>query len=287
MTSAEAHALESRTSNRIAAIAAGLALCVAYWETLIGVVVSWSSSNEMSHGYFVVPLAMALLWDKRKQWLPLPVRSGRFALAALGASLVLHYVASAIQNQFLCAFALALTITFGLAYLYGWRKLRAMSAPLSLLLFAIQPPVLLYEWLTLPLQRFASASGEIVLDTLGYTVLRQGNVLHLSGFTLSVADACSGLASLYSMLFLSSCCIVLSGRRPRFTAAMLLAAVVASLVTNAVRIVVTAILGLQNHEWTQGKVHESVGLVTFVFGALLVLAAFSWLYRQEARQIGH
>lgn len=287
MTSAEVTALESRASNRIAAIAVGLALCVAYWETLVGVVLSWSNSNEMSHGYFVVPLALALLWDKRAQWSQLPARHGRFALVALGTSLVLHYLASAIQNQFLCASAFALTTTFALAYMYGWRRLRAMSAPLSLLLFAIQPPFLLYEWLTLPLQRFASASGEIILDALGYTVLRQGNVLHLSGFTLSVADACSGLASLYSMLFLSFCCIVLVGWRPWFASWMILAAVAASLITNAARIVATAMLGIQNHDWTQGKVHESVGLVTFVFGALLVLAAFSWLYRREARAIGH
>jgi exosortase len=257
-----------------------LMLCV-YFRTLLGVIDSWSGSPEMSHGYLVPIIVCAGLWAHRSAWAGAVRSRAWFGLWLVLLAFVLHFFATAIQNQFFSAFSFLVTIAGMLLYLEGVSKTVSIAGPLALLVFAVQPPVLLYESMTMPLQTFASISGEWILDLLGYSVLRQGNVLILPGFTLSVADACSGLASLYSMLFLSMACIVFLSWRARFVVGMLVIALVSSLFTNTLRIALTAILGTQNHAWTQGDVHDATGLATFVVGSILVLLACAVLYKRE------
>lgn len=255
---------------------------VSFSSTLAGIYDSWNSSTEMSHGLLVVPLVLALIYLRREDLRRETFETDRLGLLGGLCALVLHPLSIAVQNQFLGSLSLFLFILSLLMALWGRRILVVLAGPLLLLAFAIQPPVILYESLTVPLQYFASASGELILELLGFTVLRQGNILQLPGFTLSVADACSGLASLYSMTFLSAACVVYAGFSRSLALHMAVAAFVVSLVANTGRIILTAILGTYRQDWTQGQVHESVGMATFLIGAAFLIAWFLYVQRRKA-----
>ena len=59
----------------------------------------------------------------------------------------------------------------------------------------VAPPTFIFERLTLSLQLLASRLGEACLEALGYSVLREGNILEMVGIKLSVEEACSGIRS--------------------------------------------------------------------------------------------
>src|SRR5207247_7196048 len=69
-------------------------LCVsvgvwAYWPTIFELVTMWNREPDYSHGYLVVPLALAFLWMRRNSYPGLQSSSPLLGLALLGASLAL------------------------------------------------------------------------------------------------------------------------------------------------------------------------------------------------------
>jgi exosortase len=63
-------------------------------------------------------------------------------------------------------------------------------------------PVLIFNQIAFPLQLLASRVGETTIAAAGIPVLREGNVLELPSTTLAVAEACSGIRSLISLITL-------------------------------------------------------------------------------------
>ena len=97
---------------------------------------------------------------------------------------------------------LASSLVGCIAALFGWRMVRELVYPLCTLILMVAPPTFIFEKLTLSLQLLASRLGESVLEALGFSVLRQGNVLEMVGIKLSVEEACSGIRSLLAIIFM-------------------------------------------------------------------------------------
>ena len=64
-------------------------------------------------------------------------------------------------------------------------------------------PALIFNQIAFPLQLIASRLGESAIAAAGIPVVREGNVLELSNITLNVAEACSGIRSLISLITLA------------------------------------------------------------------------------------
>jgi exosortase len=125
----------------------------------------------------------------------------------------------------------------------GVRALRILAFPLLLLLFLFPIPALIYARVTLPLQIFASASAETVLNWMGVPVLRDGNILELPHQRLSVVEACSGIRSLLSLGFLSLTYAYFFDRRVATRWVLLLATVPIAITANAARITLMGVAG--------------------------------------------
>ena len=87
-------------------------------------------------------------------------------------------------------------------FLYGWEHLRVVWFPLAFLLLMIPIPAIIFNQIAFPLQLLASRFGETVLRLSDIPVLREGNVIMLANTQLEVAEACSGIRSLISLLTL-------------------------------------------------------------------------------------
>jgi exosortase len=158
---------------------------------------------------------------------------------------------------------------------WGRRGIRRLAFPLAFLLFMVPlPEVWVYPVVT-RLQTFASACAVAILHALDVPVVRDGNVMQLpGGASLFVAEACSGITSLLSLIPVG----VLLARftqEGRWQRVLLVASVVpAALFGNMIRVIATVIAaqayGAQRA--TSGPIHESAGLLTSAFAVLLVVA---------------
>lgn len=254
-----------------------------YGATLRKLVGDWYHDPNYSHG-FLIPLVSAwFLWQRRRD---LPAPAGRASPAGLAILLlgVAAFVAGHLSGEyFTMRLSMVVVLAGTVAFAAGPAFLWAVALPVGYLLFMVPLPYLLYDSVAFPLKMLVSRLSVGSLQALGYTVLREGNVITFPEMTLEVADACSGIRSLISLLALATAAGAVALRGwPRRVALVLLAVPVAVAV-NAVRVVGTGMLasryGLQVAE---GFYHEFAGLAIFG-GALLLLAVAAWALARVGR----
>jgi exosortase len=277
----------------VAAVAA--AVVWLYADTLSSLVRQWASDDDYSHGFFVVPLAVYFLWERRAAFARVPCRPSIGGLWLIVISLAVFAAGRLGAELFLTRASLVGVIAGIVWFLAGRERLRVAAFPIAFLLLMIPLPAIVFNQITLPLQTLAARVGETVIATAGVPVLRDGNVLQVPGRTLEVAEACSGIRSLISLFTIAIVLGCLANERRRAVrAALVLAAVPIAVAANAARVAGT---GLACYWLTpaaaEGFFHTFSGWLMFAaaFGGLviaqrLIAAVAAWPSRAvAARQV--
>ncbi len=251
----------------------GVFLILAYFPVILGLVKHWNIDDDMGHAFFVPLVAAYVAWDNRSALSNLKAQPSAVGLVLILWGIVQLYIGSLGAEFFLQRSALLISLVGVVLATGGWQLLRALAFPLSLLIFMIPIPAVIYNRITFPLQLFASSVAENVLLLIGIPVLRDGNILELASQKLSVVEACSGIRSLLSLTFLSLVYAYFFDKRPRMRLYMLLATIPIAIIANAGRVTATGILSEINPELARGVFHEMEGWVVFLIaGVLLALA---------------
>src|SRR5207244_1888849 len=126
-------------------------------------------------------------------------------------------------------------------FLFGWAHLRALAFPLAFLLLMIPLPAIIFNQIAFPLQLLASRAGEYAISAADIPVLREGNVLVLANTSLEVAEACSGIRSLISLLTLGIVYGYFTDRRTIVRVVLAASTIPIAIVTNGGRVAGTGI----------------------------------------------
>jgi exosortase len=145
----------------------------------------------------------------------------------------------------------------------------------------IAPPDFVFQALTLRLQLLASRLGSDALEALGYSVLREGNIIEMVGIKLSVEEACSGIRSLVAILFMCVLYNYFFVEKKSMRIWILACAIPIAILGNAIRIVATGIAGQYNHAWVSGATHEAFGYVSVLVAALGCIGVHMVLLRVD------
>jgi exosortase len=182
---------------------------------------------------------------------------------------------------FLSRVAMIGTLVGGILFVLGWNHLKVLLFPLAILLLMIPIPTIIFNQIVFPLQLLASRVGETTLSAAGIPVLREGNVIVLSNTTLEVAEACSGIRSLVSLLTLGIVYGYFIDTRTGVRAAIALSAIPVAIIANGFRVAGT---GLAAHYYgpgaAQGFFHTFSGWLVFVVAFVLlfgVVRVLQWL----------
>jgi exosortase len=269
----------------IAAALVGAALAVAYARLAGGLVRQWGSDDNYSHGFIVLPLAVWFAWQRRAALRALPLRPSVFGLAVVAAGLAMLMVGVLGAELFLSRLSFVVVVAGTIVFLLGARHLRVLALPLAFLLLMIPLPAIVFNNIAFPLQLLASRAGALALDWGGVPVLREGNMLILASTRLEVAEACSGIRSLVSLLTLAVVLGQLSLTR-RWTRVLLaLAAAPVAIVANASRVAGT---GFAAHFWSpeaaDGFFHAFSGWMVFgvAFAALMTVQRLALHFESPA-----
>jgi exosortase len=200
-------------------------------------------------------------------------------LVMLGA-IGLLLVGSLGAELFLSRISLLVLLTGMILFLTGWKMLRAVSFPLAFLIFAIPIPVILYNQITFPLQLIASRFATFWLEAVRVPVLRDGNVLILSNYSLEVVEACSGIRSLMSLIALAVAYGYFAEPRRWVRYLLVLLMIPSAIVSNAIRIMGAGVLAHQfGPGAAEGFLHTFSGWVIFLI-ALTLMFVCHWILRQ-------
>ncbi len=246
----------------------GALLLVAFWPILTGIYGSWFDERAyMEHGILVIPAAAYMAWSKKDKLKLIPRQPSAWGVAVLLWGALQAIFGLAAQWVWITRMSFLVSLVGAIVTVFGWRMVRELVYPLCTLVLMITPPTFLFSRLTLSLQLLASQLGEKSLEALGYSVLREGNILELVGIKLSVEEACSGIRSLVAIFFM---CVLynfffVQGRTMRTI--ILVMAVPIAILGNAVRILATGIASQYNAALVRGEAHEAFGYVSVAAAA--------------------
>jgi len=257
-------------------LALAAALAFLYVPTYIGLAQGLWRDDEYAHGPLVLAIFAWLVWRERSA---LGVEAGKPSivpgalLAAIGLAL---YALGRSQSIALFETASHVPLFAGLALLAGgWRTLRRLAFAIAFLFFAIPLPGFILAAATGPLKELVSATVLALLQALGYPASRDGVVIALGGQQLLVADACSGLSSIFALTALTALYAHLTGGLMRKRAALLLGAVLpVAILANVLRVLVLCLVAFHLGEpAAEGVLHGVAGMLIFA-GALGLLLGF-------------
>ncbi|HET9580625.1 MAG TPA: exosortase B [Usitatibacter sp.] len=257
-------------------VLAGLA-CL-YVPTYLDLARTLWRDDAYAHGPIVLAVFAWLVWRARDFLLTAPLAPAPVAGSLLFAAGLLLYLLGRTQSLPVFEVASHLPVLMGaLLLLVGPHAVRRLAFPLVFLAFLVPLPGFVMDAVTVPLKDLVSVSVEWLLNALGYPVVRSGVVLELGDHQMLVADACSGLNSIFSLFALALLYThVTRPRRPARTALLLAGIVPIAIAANVIRV---AALVLVNHYWgedaAQGFMHGFAGMVVFV-SALILLMAYDW-----------
>jgi exosortase len=164
--------------------------------------------------------------------------------------------------------------------LHGFGHLRILLFPVLFLLLMIPLPAIVFNQLAFPLQLFASRVGTGLIEVCAVPVLREGNVIVLANTSLEVAQACSGIRSLISLLTLGIAYGYFADPRPWMRVAIALSTIPIAVAANAARIAGTGVLAhYYGDAAAQGFFHTFSGWLVFAVAFLLLSVVVTGLAR--------
>lgn len=253
-----------------------LAGLVALYSSVVpGMVRDWGTDENYSHGYLIPVIAAYLLWTRHRAIGAAAehAQGVGWGLAVCVGSLALLVMGRAGAELFLQRSSMVFFLLGAVLWLYGWRLLRLTWGPLAFLLFMVPLPYILYDAVAFPLKLFAARVATQTLYWLHIPVFREGNIIQLASQTLEVADACSGIRSLISLIALGVVYAWLSEQVRWKQVVIVLSTVPIAIAANAFRVAGTGILAHHvGPEVAQGFFHTFSGWLVFVVAFLLLFA---------------
>jgi exosortase len=247
------------------------ALAVLYYPILRGLVDDWINLPDDSLGFLAPLISAHLIWKQSAKLERLPLSPGNMGILLVILGLFLLILGNLAAEHFTARISLIFVLAGMTWYLLGLPHLRPVFLAIAYLVFMIPLPSILFDNITFPLQLLASKLAVGSLQLLGIPVLREGNVIHLAGNSLEVAEACSGLKSLSSLLALGIIFAYFSQRLFWKRALLVLACVPIAVIVNALRVSVTgALTHYHGMAAASGFFHSFTGYVLF-------MAAFSMM----------
>lgn len=243
-----------------------LVLVAAYLPTLRDLVSDWATDANYSHGFVVPIFAAYLFWTSCRQSSAEPTARSGIGLAVLGLGLLLLVAGTAAAEYFTARFSFVVSLLGLTWYLFGGRLIRRTWFAFFFLCFMIPIPYVLYYALAFPLQLAATKITVVVLNFIGMGVVQQGNIIHIEGgYSLEVAEACSGMRSLVALLALGAIYAYWTQRRTIAQVLLFVSAVPIAVIANVIRVLITSLLAVVlTDQVTEEPLHTMLGLSVFV-----------------------
>ena len=155
----------------------------------------------------------------------------------------------------------------------GWPALRAFWFPIVFVAFMVPLPGFFVDALTGPLKQHVSVIAEQILYAAGYPIARNGVMLTIGQYQLLVADACSGLNSMFSLSALGVLFMYVTARTSVLHNAIILASILPiAFAANIVRVVVLILITYHFGDAAgQGFLHGFAGIVLLLVALIVFI----------------
>ncbi|GAB5467607.1 MAG: hypothetical protein Kilf2KO_06370 [Rhodospirillales bacterium] len=262
------------------AILAGVAV---FWAGSESLLQAWSLP-EYSHGPLIPVLSLYLFLRQLKT---VPPAEGRITdrwpgVAVIAAALFLGFLGNLARVPDIVTYAMIVWV-FGILLVgFGWSRGKEFWPAVVHLVFMLPLPAIIYWQVSINLQFISSELGVWFIRLMNIPVFLEGNIIDLGVFKLHVAEACSGLRYLFSVMSFSYVFSVLYQGPMWHKAVLLLSAAPITIVMNSVRIGIIGIV-VDNYgiSYAEGFLHMFEGWAVFI-ACILILFGLARIMQRLA-----
>lgn len=264
-------------------------LLALYVPTFYGAATTFWQDDEHAHAPIILAVILWLVWQKRAALAAPDRRLPAFGFALLVCGLLLYVLGRSQEISFLEISSLTPVAAGVLLAMRGPRALRAFWFPLCFVAFMLPLPGFFVDALTGPLKQHISEIVEQVLYTAGYPIARTGVMLTIGQYQMLVADACSGLNTMFSLSALGLLFMYLTARASVLHNLIMLAGILPiAFVANIIRVLILMLVTYHfGDEAGQGYLHGAAGIVLLMsaLSVLLMLdALLAWIFKPRNRK---
>jgi exosortase len=259
-----------------------------YQHVISKLVNDWYVDENYSHGFLIVPIAVYFVWERRQKLKESLQKPSYWGIVLILGSMMLLLAGILGSELFLTRISILGTIAGIVLFLCGWNHLKILLLPIAFLILMIPIPSIIFNQIAFPLQLLASRFGEMALLASQIPVLREGNVIHLANTSLEVAEACSGIRSLISLLTLGIVYGYFTDSRTWVRMALALGTIPIAIIANGIRVAGTGIAAyFYGEEAAQGFFHSFSGWIIFIAAFIMMFIlyrAIAWIWPDRRHQ---
>lgn len=252
------------------------------------------TTEEHGHGPLILAVSAYYAWVQRHAFVatemrPKPVLGGM----VLAVGCLLYVVGTSQGLAYFEASSIIFVLIGAVLVVRGVVAVKAMWFPLFFLLFSVPLPGMIVDLVTQSLKNWVSVVAESLLYSAGYPIARVGVTLVVGQYQLLVADACSGLNSMFSLSAMGILYLYMMKHKSWLRNAIILAAILPiAFAANIVRVMVLVLITYHlGDEAGQGFMHGFAGMMLFVVALALLfgldgLLGFVFRGRRKAPTAG-
>jgi len=261
-------------------IAAGL--LALYIPTFYSLANGLWQDDEYAHGPIILAVILWLIWDKREVLLTAPARTApKAGLGLLITGLLIYILGRSQGITILDVGSLFLMLAGVLLVMRGWSSVRAFWFMLLFIAYLLPLPGIFVDAVTGPLKQHVSVIAEQILYAAGYPIGRSGVVLTVGQYQLLVADACSGINSMFSLSAIGLLYLYLVQRKSLLhNAIIVLSLLPIAFCANILRVMFLVLVTYHMGDAAgQGFLHGFSGMMLFAVALMIILALDTILVR--------
>ncbi len=248
-----------------------------FHQAVSAAVTVWMVSPTYSHCFLILPIVGWLIWEKRDVLRAMQPALEPRALLLFPPLVALWWLGQLSAVNEVMQYAVVGLMQVTIIVLLGPKVVRQIWFPIFFLL-ALVPTG---EYLTGPMQQFATRFVDIALNLFGIPHYTEGTIFELTNGRYEIAEACAGLRFLIATVTLSVLFAYLSYRRIYKIVLFLLASVVIPLIGNSLRCLFIILLAhFTSNEYGAGADHIIYGW-GFNVAILLAVLFVGSLFRDE------
>lgn len=239
-----------------------------YWWAAEGI---WQS-EEQGHGPIILAVLLWLSWQIWPSLRDAPTKPAPlFGWPIFLLGLLIYVLGRALEISILELGSQIFVVTGILLLLKGRQGLRIAWFPVLYLIFMIPLPGPLVDAVTSPLKNWISTIVVDGLYAVGYPIARSGVTITIGQYQLLVADACSGLNSMYSLSALGLLFMYVMGRKGVAYSTIMLASILPiAFAANIVRVTILVLITYHlGDEAGQGFLHGTAGMLLMLVALLI------------------
>ncbi|MFH0731628.1 MAG: exosortase/archaeosortase family protein [Candidatus Omnitrophota bacterium] len=264
--------MKDNTKRIIQFASSAILLLIAYIPMLDWMIDRWfAKESYYGHGMLIPVVALYFVWSRKELLKKAKMSSSMSGVIIIAASLLIHIICAALKVYFISGFSFVFALYGLVLFFFGKEIAKCLIFPVFFLLAMIPLPLVLIGNLVVRLKLLAMDGSVFLLNRIGFQAIKDGGYIRMPNSFILVADPCSGLRSLISLLTLGLVFAFTMKASYIKKTTLLLSSVPIAIFSNVLRITSVSIVNdLYGEKAANGFFHGFAGFMVFVvaFGLL-------------------